>query len=88
MFYRWLTYVEIPSKVWSDVSTGVTVSSLGLWLKNPDTADTVYVADGHLWASERFWGGEVTTDTDLTEKAGALLPASGSGTGGYFTSSG
>ena len=85
MFYRWLTYVELPSDVLSDVSTGLAVSKLGFWLKNQDTADTVYVAGGHLWASERFWGGEVTTDTDLTKRAGTLALAPGSGTGGYFT---
>ena len=85
MFYRWLTYVELPSDVWSDVSTGVAVSKLGFWLKNQDAADTVYVSGGHLWASERFWGGEVTTDTDLTKQAGARALAPGSGTGGYFT---
>jgi hypothetical protein len=85
IFYRWLTYVELPADASSDASTGVAISKLGFWLKNPDTAVTVYVSGGHLWASERFWGDEVTTDTDLTELAGALTLAPASGTGGYFT---
>jgi len=88
IFYRWLSYVEQPADDWSDVSTGVPIRSLGLWLRSQDTADTIYVSGGHLWASERFWGGEVTTDTDLTESAGAQVPAPGTGTGGYFVGPG